>query len=208
MRKKMSVSIAIVALLLLGIMATSVLASEAMLANNTSLPENTNASNQLQANAVSVTPEQVGSVQEQTREQEQLKEQEHNFATNQVGEIPEITVDVEELESLVPRTYEEVDAQLIPQRTRFLMYSHDGKHIMWGFVGNNYFVGKDNLAKRCWGIYGKGVFAGFYDGEFFWGRYWNGNWKAEGLFGEKYTYGKYIIFPTINLEPSITAVAP
>jgi hypothetical protein len=208
MRKKISVSIAVIALLLIGIMATSVLASEAMLAKNTSLAENISASNQLQANAVSLEPEQVAPIEEQTREQEQLWEQEQNCATNQIGELPEIAVDVEELESLVPRTYEEADAKLIPTRTRFLMYTHDGKHIMWGFVGNNYFVGTDNLGKRCWGIYGKGVFAGFYDGDFFWGRYWNGNWKAEGLFGEKYTYGKYIIFPTIDLEPSITVVAP
>ena len=82
--------------------------------------------------------------------------------------------------------------------TRFLLYTHDGKHIMWGFVGNGYFVGQDNLGKRCWGIYGNGVFAGFYDGEFFWGKYRCGNWKAIGLFGENYTHGKYILFPTIT----------
>jgi hypothetical protein len=68
------------------------------------------------------------------------------------------------------------------------MYTSDGKHIMWGFVGNNHFVGTDNLGKRCWRIYGKGVFAGFYDGDFLWGRYRNGNWKTEGLFGENYTH--------------------
>jgi hypothetical protein len=208
MRKKISVSIAVVALVLIGVIATSVFASGTMLANNTHLTEYTNASNQLQSNEVSVTPEQVDSTKEQIMEQEQLKEQEQSYVTDQIGELPEIAVDVKELESIVPRTYEEADAQIIPTRTRFLMYTHDGKHIMWGFVGNNYFVGTDNLGKRCWGIYGKGVFAGFYDGEFFWGRYRNGNWKAEDLFGENYTYGKYIIFPTIDLEPSITAGAP
>jgi hypothetical protein len=208
MRKKISISIAVVALLLIGIIATSVFASQAMLAENTSLVKNTNVSNQLQANEVSVTSEEVGPMKEQMMEQEQSREQEQNCATNQVDELSEIAVDVEQLESLVPRTYEDAEAQLIPTRIRFLMYTRDGKHIMWGFVGNNYFVGTDNLGKRCWGIYGKGVFAGFYDGGFFWGRYCRGNWKAEGLFGEEYTYGKYILFPTIDLEPSIAAAAP
>jgi len=116
-------------------------------------------------------------------------------------------MDVEDLEESVLGTYEETDSRIC-QRTRFLLYTHDGKHIMWGFVGNGYFVGEDNLGKRCWGIYGKGVFAGFYDGEFFWGKYRCGNWKAMGLFGENYTHGKYILFPEINLEPAITATRP
>jgi hypothetical protein len=200
MRKKIVISIAVVSLLLIGIMATSVFASSTTMAQNNSATKKANVSNQLQANAASAVPKQAGPVREQT----QLREQTQNAVANQAGEPSEI--DVEELESLVPRTYEEADSQL-STRTRFLMYTHDGKHIMWGFVGNNHFVGTDNLGKRCWGIYGKGVFAGFYDGDFFWGRYRNGNWKAEGLFGENYAHGKYILFPTTTLEPS-TEAAP
>lgn len=201
MRRKIAISIAVVAMLLIGIMATSVFASDAALANISSAKK-ANAANQLQANAISVTPNQAGPIREQAKEQ--LQEQTQNSLTNQAGEPPETYVDVAELEKSVPRTYEETDAQLVPTRTRFLMYTHDGKHIMWGWVGNGYFVGTDNLGKRCWGIYGNGVFAGFYDGDFFWGRYRNGNWKAEGLFGEKYTHGKYVLFPT----PTLTAATP
>jgi hypothetical protein len=206
MKRKIAVSIVVVAMLLIGIMATSVFASDAALADNKSLTKNAAAidSNQLQANAVPLplTPEQVSPIRERTKEQPQ------NSVTNQAGEPPENDFDVAELQKNVPRTYEETDAQLYPTRTRFIMYTQDGKHIMWGFVGNGYFLGTDNLGKRCWGIYGNGVFAGFYDGEFFWGRYRNENWKAEGLFGEKYTYGKYVLFPTPTLEPAITAATP
>ncbi len=116
--------------------------------------------------------------------------------------------DADMLEETVPRTYEEADALVSSRRIRFLLYTHDGKHIMWGFFGNGYFVGQDNLGKRCWGIYGKGVFAGFYDGEFFWGRYRSGCWKAIGLFEADYTYGKYILFPTTNIDSTITSAIP
>ncbi len=75
---------------------------------------------------------------------------------------------------------------------------------MWGFVGKGYFVGTDNQGKRCWGIYDKGIFAGFYDGEFFWGNYRGGNWKAEGLFGLNSSHGKYILFPTPDITPTPT----
>lgn len=198
MRKKIVVSMVVVALLLIGIMATSVLAS------NTTLAKNTDASKELRANPVSLTPNKVDAV----------KDLSPASVIPEVEELPEIDdvkeleeTDVEDLKERVPETYEETDS-LIRQRTRFLMYTHDGKHIMWGFVGNGYFVGQDNLGKRCWGIYGKGVFAGFYDGEFFWGKYRCGNWKATGLFGENYTHGKYILFPTTNITPSITATNP
>jgi hypothetical protein len=208
MRKKISISIAVVAMLIIGIMATSVLASDAAMAKNMPLTKNTATSdaNQLQANAVTMTPEQVSPIREQTKEQ--LQEQTQNAVTNQAGESTVNDVDIEELEKRVPRTYEETDAEIVPTRIRFLLYNKDGKYIMWGWVGNGYFVGTDNLGKRCWGIYGNSVFAGFYDGDFFWGRYRNGNWKAEGLFGENYTYGKYILFPTPTLEPAITAAVP
>ena len=199
MRKKIVISMVVVALLLIGIMATSVLAS------NVNLAKNTNVSKELLPTAESVTPEKLGPVREISPT---------SVIPNEVEELPEIDAvenleetEVEDLEESVPETYEETDSRIC-QRTRFLLYTHDGKHIMWGFVGNGYFVGKDNLGKRCWGIYGKGIFAGFYDGEFFWGKYRCGNWKAEGLFGENYAHGKYILFPEINIEPAITATNP
>ena len=199
MRKKIVISMVVVALLLIGIMATSVLAS------NVNLARNTDVSKELLATAESVTPERLGPVREISPA---------SVIPNEVKELPEIDavekleeMEVEDLEESVPETYEETDSRIC-QRTRFLLYTHDGKHIMWGFVGNGYFVGEDNLGKHCWGIYGKGIFAGFYDGEFFWGKYRCGNWKAMGLFGENYTHGKYILFPEINLEPAITATCP
>ena len=199
MRKKIAISMVVVALLLIGIMAPSVLAS------NVNLARNTDVSKELLATGESVMPERLGPVREISPA---------SVIPNEVEELPEIDavekleeMDVEDLEESVLGTYEETDAQIC-RRTRFLLYTHDGKHIMWGFVGNGYFVGEDNLGKRCWGIYGKGVFAGFYDGEFFWGKYRCGNWKAEGLFGENYTHGKYILFPTTNIEPAITATNP
>jgi len=209
MRKKIVVSMVVVALLLIGIMATSVLAS------NVNLAKNTDVSKELVATANSVTPEKLDPVKE-------ISPTSSSVIPYKVEELPKIDavkeleetgdenleeIDVEDLKESVPETYEETDSRIC-QRTRFLLYTHDGKHIMWGFVGNGYFVGTDNLGKRCWGIYGKGVFAGFYDGEFFWGKYRCGNWKAEGLFGENYTHGKYILFPTTNTEPAITATNP
>ena len=90
----------------------------------------------------------------------------------------------------------------VPRRARFLLYTNDGQDIMWGVFANGYFRGEDNHGKYAWGIYGKSVFAGFYDGEFFWGRYRRGNWKAFGLFDKNYSKGKYVIFP-----PAIPRVA-
>ena len=105
--------------------------------------------------------------------------------------------ELDRLKDLAPATLEEAEVKIFPIRNRFLLWTRDGVHIMWGFYGNGRFVGTDNLEKRCWGIYGKGVFAGFYDGEFFWGRYNNGTWKAQYLFGLKYSLGRYILFPGI-----------
>ena len=199
--------------MLIGIMATSVLASNTTLAKSASLEKNTNVSNQLRANAISVAPEKLGPIGEISSASVIPAEVEEVPEIDAVEKLEEIAVEnleemeVEDLKEMVPGTYEETDAQIC-QRTRFLLYTHDGKHIMWGFVGNGYFVGEDNLGKRCWGIYGKGIFAGFYDGEFFWGKYRCGHWKAMGLFGENYTHGKYILFPQINIEPAITATNP
>lgn len=186
----------VVALLLIGIMATSVLAS------NTTLAKNTDASKELRANAISVAPNKLDDTVKEVSPAAVITPEDEELPEIDAVEEPEET-DIEDLKERVPETYEKTDSR-IRQRTRFLLYTHDGKHIMWGFVGNGYFVGQDNLGKRCWGIYGKGVFAGFYDGEFFWGKYRCGNWKATGLFGENYTHGKYILFPTTNITPAIT----
>ena len=116
-------------------------------------------------------------------------------------QLPE---EIKRLKPLIPETPEEAETSIYPTRNRFLMYTHDGVHIMWGTSGNGIFVGTDNLGKRCWGIYGNGIFAGFYDGEFFWGRYSNGAWRAQNLFGLRYSYGKYVLFRS----PTLTAVRP
>jgi hypothetical protein len=113
---------------------------------------------------------------------------------------PEQAEDKEQLKAITPATPEEAEASIYPIRHRFLMWTHDGVHIMWGIYGNGRFVGTDNLGKRCWGIYGRGIFAGFYDGGFFWGKYCNGTWKAEYLFGLENSRGKYVLFPS----PAIT----
>ena len=204
----MAISMAVVGLLLIGIMATSVLASTTALATDAALTKNTAVSNQLRVNTVSANAFSVAAA---------------DFAVKPVSPVPEVVDDeepevssnnlledvvyddleaigVDELKKTVLETYEETDA-LILTRVRFLLYSHDGEHVMWGYVGNGYFVGQDNHGKNCWGIYGKNVFAGFYDGEFFCGKYRCGNWKAIGLFGENYSFGKYILFPTTSVRP-------
>jgi hypothetical protein len=107
--------------------------------------------------------------------------------------------DKEQLKAIAPATPEEAESSIYPIRNRFLMWTNDGMHIMWGIYGNGRFVGTDNLGKRCWGIYGRGVFAGFYDGEFFWGKYYNGTWKAEYLFGLEHSQGKYVLFPSLAI---------
>ena len=117
----------------------------------------------------------------------------------------EIAAEIEKLKELTPKAIEEAVAEIIPLiRRRFLMWTHDGLHIMWGHCGNRHFVGTDNLGKRCWGIYGKGIFAGFYDGEFFWGKYDNGEWKAEYLFGLEHTRGRYVIFPMLTTAENVS----
>jgi len=112
--------------------------------------------------------------------------------------------DIEQMMLLIPNTPEEAETAICPARNRFILWTHDGAHVLWGIYGNGRFSGTDNLGKRCWGIYGNGIFAGFYDGEFFWGKYSNGAWKAQYLFGLRYSYGKYVLFPT----PLLTAAHP
>jgi hypothetical protein len=205
MQKKIVLSMAVVALLLVGVMATSVLAT------NTTLTKNAIISKELQATA---KPETMAS-HEPAKERSTVAARTNESADttnvddasvsvvrNQTSGVTE--VDIDRLRDAVPSTYEETDARVSTQRVRFLLYTHEGKHVMWGFVGNGHFVGTDNNGKRCWGIYGNEVFAGVYDGEFFWGKYRSGNWKAEGLFGLNCASGKYILFPT----PALTADTP
>lgn len=129
-----------------------------------------------------------------------------NVVETEVEISPEIIDDIDKLEDLAPETYEEAEKSIFPVRNRFILWTGNGVHVMWGFYGNGRFVGTDNLGKRCWGIYGKGVFAGFYDGEFFYGRYANGYWKAQYLFGLENARGQYVLFPrptltTDSIEP-------
>ena len=118
------------------------------------------------------------------------------------GNAPTDIRDPKTAMSKIPKTYEET-ANIVPFRQRYLMYTWDGVHIIWGRYGHGYFVGTDNLGRRAWGIYGKSIFAGFYDGDFFWGKYANGRWKAQGLFGMNYSHGRYVLFPM----PVLTAEA-
>ncbi len=103
-----------------------------------------------------------------------------------------------EVKERIPETLQEAEAEILPVQNRYLMYTHDGKNIMWGTYGRGYFAGQDNHGKRAWGIYGKYVFAGMYDGKFFYGRYHNGKWTAHGLFGMRSSRGKYLLFPTLT----------
>lgn len=116
--------------------------------------------------------------------------------------IKDETIDIQKLKERIPKTYEQAETLVMPIRSRFLMYTNDLRHIMWGTFGANHFVGVDNQGKRVWGIYYQGVFAGFYDGEFFWGKYSNGYWKATNLFGLPQSYGRYTTSPNLIIVPS------
>lgn len=125
----------------------------------------------------------------------------NTLATEQVNPDDSIEISPDQIENtdqlreLTPATLEEAERIIYPVRSRFLMWTSEGEHVMWGIYGNGRFTGTDNMGKRCWGIYGKGVFAGFYDGEFFWGKYDNGKWKAQYLFGLETSCGSYVLFP-------------
>lgn len=195
MQKKIVISMFVVALLLTGVMAPSVLASDITLASNAAVPT------KLQAVAETDTTRKTVSVRELSAVAVNADGTSIPVVPDENGDLP--NVDVDKMRELVPESYDQTDDWVV-QRTRFLLYTKDGKYVMWGFVGNGHFVGTDNMGKRCWGIYGKGVFAGLYDGEFFWGNYRCGNWKAQGLFGLNSATGKYILFPT----PTLTADTP
>lgn len=116
----------------------------------------------------------------------------------------QVPPEVEALRKKIPATYDEANALVTVKRSRYLMWTTDLAHVMWGVYGGEHFVGTDNLGKHVWGIYGKGYFAGFYDGHFFWGKFSNMEWKAQGLFGLRSCYGRYTLSPI----PAITAATP
>jgi len=103
--------------------------------------------------------------------------------------------EVERLRRMMPEDLKKAESQVRPLTNRYLMWTHNLKHIMWGYYRNGFFVGTDNHGKRSFGIYGNGFFAGFYGEEFFWGRYRSGYWRAENLFGKEKTCGRYVTAP-------------
>ena len=193
MHKKAKISAAIVALLLLVTLAVNIAAA------STSLPKvaNNAVSLKTESSATAILPSNTDPTTDaniQTRTQ-----------TDNADESEPVTANnMERLREKIPETFEAAETRMPPVRNRYLLYTSDGTHIMWGSYGNGIFVGTDNNGKRCWGIYGNGIFAGFYDGEFFWGTYNNGEWKAEYLFGLRYSRGNYVLFPV----PTTASVAP
>jgi hypothetical protein len=112
------------------------------------------------------------------------------------------TEEIKALRDRIPNTLEKAEASIPPLRTRYIMWTHDLKHVMWGRYGSGYFVGTDNQWKRTWGIYGNTIFAGLYDGTFFIGRYGQGQWCARYLFGERWSQGRFLgrPSPTVSTE--------
>lgn len=185
MQKKIKVSMAAVAALMLVILAVNLVMGATSFANTSAIEAN---------NMEAV--EKLDSEESVTVDKGVLVEDGMVISPEQVD-------DAEQLRELTPETYEEAENSISRVRHRFILYTANGVHVMWGVLGNGRFVGTDNLGKRCWGIYGKGVFAGFYDGEFFWGHYCNGYWKAQDLFGLNYSRGEYVVFPA----PALTVDA-
>jgi hypothetical protein len=187
MHKKIKISIAVFAVCLLGILATNLAMATTSLGVNTAAKTPSTASNVATPSTSNVatvlTPSQ----------------------NTEITISAEQAEDESQLKAMIPATPEQAEASIIPVRTRYLLWTNDGVHVMWGVFGNGRFVGTDNMGKRCWGIYGHGIFAGFYDGEFFWGRYNNGAWKAQYLFGLENSYGKFITFPQPTTTSNVDA---
>lgn len=110
--------------------------------------------------------------------------------------------EISELKADMPDNVEAVEAQLEEvdiQPNRYLLWTNDGVHIMWGKFANGYFIGEDNEGNKAWGIYQNGIWAGFYDGDqFFYGKYSRGRWVAHGLFGMRTSSGRFITFPRLR----------
>ena len=118
--------------------------------------------------------------------------------------ILSMATDEDALQIQAEAMLEEVDAvkvakniEILPQPGRFLMWTRNLKHIMWGQYGNGYFKGIDNQGREAFGVYQGGIFAGFQDGKLFYGRYYSGRWTAYGLFGLRSASGSYVVFPPI-----------
>jgi hypothetical protein len=127
----------------------------------------------------------------------EAKALEKALAELDVDSIEELrNLDEDTLVEIIPETEEATKELVEIQRIqRFILWTHDGEHVMWGRYGNGYFVAEDNNGEKIWGIYHKGFFAGFYGDEFFKGRYRGNRWRAEGLFGEEKSYGEFKTFP-------------
>lgn len=110
----------------------------------------------------------------------------------------------ESLAAQIPTTYQAA-MNATPIKARYLVWTKDGTHIMWGYYGKDHFVGTDDLGKNAWGIYGKTVFAGLYDGKFFYGKFSHGNWKAFGLFHLNQSEGRFVEFPMPKPVEALTA---
>jgi hypothetical protein len=110
--------------------------------------------------------------------------------------VYETNEEIEVLRDRIPKTLEKTEESIRPLRNRYIMWTHDLKHVMWGRYGNGYFVGTDNQRKYAWGIYGDNIFAGLYDGKFFIGKYGRGQWCAKYLFGENWSQGRFIVSPS------------
>jgi len=187
MQKKIKVSIAAVAALMLVVLAANLVMGATYAANTSAIKLNN-----MEA-VEKLNPEETTEVKEEVA------------VDDSIAISTEIVENEEQLKELTPETFEEAESSIYPIRRRFIMWTSDGAHVMWGIYGNGRFAGTDNLGKHCWGIYGKGIFAGFYNGEFFIGRYYDGLWKAKYLFGLDQSRGEYVLFPA----PELTAdVAP
>ena len=111
---------------------------------------------------------------------------------------PQVPPEVEELRGRLPATFHDAKAQITYPANRFLLWTHDLQHVLWGHYQRHVFIGWDNLGRLAWGLYGKGYFVGRYDGAVFWGRYHEGRWKASGLFDEDATWGRYLVAPGLD----------
>lgn len=107
---------------------------------------------------------------------------------------------VEALRDRIPNTLEKAEESIRPLRNRYVMWTHDLKHVMWGRYGRGYFIGTDNQWKHAWGIYGNNIFAGLYDGTFFIGKYGRGQWCAKYLFGESWSRGRFTVSPSLTVS--------
>ncbi len=120
---------------------------------------------------------------------------------------PEVPPEVEELRGRLPATFNDAKAQITSPSNRFLLWTHDLQHVLWGHYQRHVFIGWDNLGRLAWGLYGKGYFVGRYDGAFFWGRYLEGRWKAIDLFDEDATWGRYLVAPGLDAT-QLTSLEP